>query len=266
MLLLQSARAIKNERDDFYGNYVTGYQTGSVATFVVNVRNHLSKNMNVSAVIVSFDWRVNYTSTEVNLTSVFAIKPGEAHMFTVSFTVPSTTVASNLVTHKYKIYVDDVNATTGAKKLLYNNWPLDLSNFVVFSSTQADAKETERELDKYDWGYTIPYYFYSGEARELYILAKGAKTQGYNAYVKGDFATAASRYHEALDKIEIAWANETTMYSGFEKSLKALVDNGQGVLNMVGYGYTLFGIGFIFMGIGVLVYLVRKSGTPKVST
>ena len=256
---------IKNERDDFYGDYVTGYKTGSTATLVVNVRNHLPKNMNVSAVIVSFDWGKNYTSAEVNSTNVFAIKPGEAHVFTVVFTVPDTTVASNLVMHNYKIYVDDVNATTGAKKLLYNNSPRSLSNFVVFSSTQADAKGTERELGNYDWSSTIPYYFLTGEAKELYILAKGAKTQGYNAYVKGDFVTAASRYQDALDKIEMAWANETAVYSGFETSLKALVDSGQGMLNMVGYGYTLFGIGFIFMGIGVLVYLVRKSGTPKVS-
>jgi hypothetical protein len=32
---------------------------------------------------------------------------------------------------------------------------------------------------------------------------------------------------------------------------------------MMGVGYALFGIGFLFMGIGVVVYLVRKSGQPK---
>lgn len=260
------APLVKNESDSFYGVSVTGYETGSTATLVVNVYNHFgSVDMNISTVGVKFDWGESYNSTEVNMTNVFPIKPSESHVFTVTFTVPDTTKASNLVTHTYEIYAEDVNATTGPKKLLYSNWPLSRSIFVVFSSTQASAKDLQRDLTKYPWGYTIPYFFYTSKAKELYILANGAKTQGDNAYERGDFSGAVSHYQNALTNIENAWSNETGTISGFETALKDLIDSGQNVLNMVGWGYALFGIGFIFMGIGVLVYLVRKSGTPKVS-
>lgn len=256
------APLVKNESDSFYGTTVTGYETGSTAALVVNVNNHLLVDMNISTVGVRFDWGESYNSTEVNMTNVFPIKSGESHVFMVTFTVPSTTKASNLVTHNYEIYVEDVNATTGPKKLLNNNSPWSGSNFVVFSGTQANAKELEQELDKYYW-WGAP--FLTAEAKELYMLADGAKTQGTDAYKRGDFSGAVSHYQDALDNIESAWSNETDTISGFETALKDLIDSGQSVLNMVGWGYALFGIGFLLMGIGVLVYLVRKSGTPKVS-
>lgn len=263
------APLVKGETDSFYGATVTGYKAGTTATLVVNVRNDRTwppivwpADMNISAVIVSFDWGVNYTSTEVNMTDVFPIKPGESHVFTIAFSVPSTTEASNLVTHAYEVYAEHVNATTGSKELRgYEQ--MSGSNFVVFSGTQADAVELKRELDKYSWGTTPP--FLTAKAKELYILANGARTQGTNSYKRGDFSGAVSYYQTALTNIENAWSNETAAISGFETALKELIDSGQGVLNMVGWGYVLFGIGFLLMGIGVLVYLVRKSGTPKVS-
>jgi hypothetical protein len=67
------------------------------------------------------------------------------------------------------------------------------------------------------------------------------------------------------NNIENAWSNETGTISGFETALKDLIASGHNVLSMVGWGYALFGIGFILVGIGVLVYLVRKFGTPKAS-
>ncbi len=265
MLLLSYnwiAPLVKNESDSFYGTTVTGYETGSTAILVVNVNNHLLVDMNISTVGVRFDWGESYNSTEVNMTNVFPIKHGESHVFTVAFTVPGTTKASNLVTHNYEIYVEDVNATTGPKKLLNSNSPWSGSNFVVFSSTQANAKELKQELDKYYW---LGAPFFTVKAKELYMLAGGAKTQGTDAYNRGDFNGAVGYYQDALDNIESAWSSETETISGFETALKDLIDSGQSVLNMVGWGYALFGIGFLLMGIGVLVYLARKSGIPKVS-
>lgn len=260
------APLVKNESDSFYGVSVTGYKTGSTATLVVNVHNHLwAADMNISTVGVRFDWGESYNSTEVSMTSPFPIESGESHVFTVTFTVPATTKATNLATHTYEVYAEDVNTTMGPKKLLNNNSPWYGSNFVVFSSTQTNAKDLQRELTKYAWGYTIPSFLYTSEAKELYILANGAKTQADNAYKRGDFSGAVSYYQSALNNIENAWSNETGTISGFETALKDLIDSGHNVLSMVGWGYALFGIGFILMGIGVLVYLVRKSGTPKAS-
>lgn len=258
------APLVKNENDSFYGATVTGYEAGSTATLVVNVYNHLwgTADMNVSTVGVRFDWGESYNSTEASMTDPFPIKDDESHVFTVTFTVPVTTKASNMVTHTYEIYAEDVNATTGPKKLLNNNSPWYGTNFVIFSGSQANAKELKRELNKYSW---YSGYFLTSEAKELYILANGAKSQGDDAYRRGDFSGASAYYQDALDNIENAWSNETGIISGFETALKNLIDSSHSVLNMVGLGYILFGTGFVLMGIGVLVYLVRKSGTPKAS-
>jgi len=232
------APLVKNENDSFYGATVTGYEAGSTAT------------------------RESYNSTEASMTDPFPIKDDESHVFTVTFTAPVTTKASNMVTHTYEIYAEDVNATTGPKKLLNNNSPWYGTNFVIFSGSQANAKELKRELNKYSW---YSGYFLTSKAKELYILANGAKSQGDDAYRRGDFSGASAYYQDALDNIENAWSNETGIISGFETALKNLIDSSHSVLNMVGLGYILFGTGFVLMGIGVLVYLVRKSGTPKAS-
>lgn len=249
---------IRDQTDSFLGYVSAGYQVGSSARLVVNVYNHLSKQMNISTVKVWFDWGINYTSTEANITNVYAMPTGTSHLFTVTFTVPDTTIASNLVKHSYKIYVEDVNATSGSKKQLNSNSPLTGSDFAVLSSAQATAIETNREIDKYS-GY---YLFMTAKARELALMASGARTLGGNAYQRGDFTSAAANYQEALTLYQDAWSNETESILGFEQALKDLMISGQSELNMVGWGYITFGIGWVFIGIGIIIYAVRKPKAP----
>lgn len=250
---------IKDQTDSFLGYVSAGYRAGSSARLVVNVNNHLTnRQMNISAVKVWFDWGINYTSTEANITNVYVIPTGTSHLFTVTFTVPDTTIASNLVKHSYKIYVEDVNATSGSKKQLNSNGPLDGSNFAVLSDAQATAIETNREIDKYS-GYGM---FITAKGRELSLIASGTRNLGYNAYQRGDFSGAAANYQEALKLYQYAWSNETDSVSGFEQAFKDLMISGQGTLNMVGLGYITFGIGWVFIGIGVIIYAVRKPKAP----
>jgi hypothetical protein len=249
---------IKDQSDDFLGYVSAGYETGSSARLIVNVNNHLSNQMNISAVKVWFDWGINYTSTEANITNIYAMPTGTSHLFTVTFTVPDTTTASNLVKHNYKIYVEDVNATTGSKKQLNSNFPLDGSDFAVLSDAQATAIETDREIDKY-YGYSM---FITAKARELSFIAEGTRYLAYNAYQRGDFSGAAANYQEALALYQYAWSNETESISGFEQALNDLIISAQSQLTMVGWGYITFGIGWIFIGIGVIIYAVRKPKAP----
>jgi hypothetical protein len=249
---------IRQQNDSFLGYVSAGYEVGSSARLVVNVYNHLSEQMNISAVKVWFDWGINYTSTEVDITNVYAMPTGTSHLFTLIFTVPDTTVASNLVKHSYRIYVEDVNATTGSKRKLDSNGPSTGSDFAVLSSAQVTAIETNREIDKYS-GY---YLFMTAKARELSLMASGARTLGGNAYQRGDFSDAAANYEQALEFYQYAWSNETDSISGFEQALKDLMTSGQGALNMVGLGYITFGIGWVFIGIGVIIYAIRKTKAP----
>jgi hypothetical protein len=256
------APLIKDHYDDFYGATVTGYQAGSTATLAVNVYNHFgSWQMNVSAVRIVFDWgRTNYTSDSsiFNATSPVEIPAGESRVLSVSFTLPDITVASNLVTHGYTIYVDDVNATHGLVDPA-SNWPSSGDHFVVYSSAQADAMTLTKGFDKYNWN-TV---FFTSQARQMLMDANGFRDQGDDAYESGDFTGATNYYKNATTAIENAYGNETKVVTAFENALLTLANNGGNMLNMIGIGYALFGIGFLFIGIGAMVWLVRKSGQPK---
>jgi len=244
---------LKNETDSFLGSVSAGYQTGSTANLKINVYNHLTAKMNISAVYVSFDWGINYSSTEANLTQtlIYRLSPGMSHVFTITFTVPATTVASNLMTHSYVIYVDDVNPV-GTK--LHSNSPSDGHNFAVLSDDQATCIETKREISKYS-GYGV---FMTAEAKQLSLMASGAKTLADNAYQKGNFGDAATNYQDSLSLYQDALGNETSVISGFETSLKHMIDFSSGAINMMGLGYVIFGLGWVFIGIGVIIYSIRK--------
>lgn len=244
---------LKNETDSFLGTVSAGYQTGSTANLKINVYNHLTAKMNISAIYVSFDWGMNYSSTEANITQtlIYRLSPGMSHVFTITFTLPATTVASNLMTHSYGIYVDDVNA---AATKLHSNSPSSGSNFAVLSSDQATCIEKKREISKYS-GYGV---FMTAEAKQLSFIASGAKTLADNAYQKGNFGDAATNYQDSLSLYQDALGNETSIVSGFETSLKHMIDFSSGAINMMGLGYVIFGLGWVFIGIGVIIYSIRK--------
>src|SRR3990170_8747879 len=77
--------------DDYYGKAVYGYEEGSTATLWVKVKNDytdslsIPRKINISEVIVGFDWNTNYTNT---LTTRVTLGIDEIRYFTVTFTVP----------------------------------------------------------------------------------------------------------------------------------------------------------------------------------
>lgn len=249
---------LKDETDSFLGYVSAGYKTGSTAILKVNVYNHLSDTMNITAVYVGFDWGINYSSTEVNLTEllIYRLPPGLSHVFTVTFTVPDTTVASNIVKHSYTIYIEDVNAV-GTN--LGSNTPQGGSNFAVLSDEQADAIELRREINKYSSGYMS----LTAKARELFRKAEATEDIADDDYKKGRFSDAVSNYQDALSLYQDAWNSETETFLGFEKAFKDILSNGAGAITMVGLGYIVFGLGWVFIGIGIIIYAVRK---PKAAS
>jgi hypothetical protein len=72
-------------------------------------------------------------------------------------------------------------------------------------------------------------------------------------------------YKDSLDYIEQAWSNETDKWSTFENSLVDLLKGGGNLLTFQGYAWLLFGIGFLIISIGALIYLSRKRPQPKTS-
>lgn len=252
--------------DNFYGTTIVAYKTGSEATLVVSVLNNLGGGAlyNVSDVKVGFDWGINYTSTECSRASPVQIQNLKSRVFTVVFTVPATTVASNMITHSYTIYVERVNSTTEPNRIIGTETATG-SSFVVYSANQADAQLLLKEWTTWNNAYTTPLFgLMPTEARKLWIQSSAEKSMGDTAYTNGDFTAAKTHYSNALNFTKEALTSEVDKSSSFEDSLLNLIDSAGSYLSMQGWGFIVigigFGIGFLLMGIGVVVYLVRKSG------
>jgi hypothetical protein len=253
----------RNSYDNFYGASVTGYEEDTTASLVVNVYNdYRGFQVNVSKVTVGFDWGVNYTSSDCNSTNPYTIQPYESHVFTVTFTVPSVLMASNFVTHSYVIYVEHVNSTTEPNEFV-SAWTRSDDDFAVFSSDQADACNFRDQVNAYPTTSINGFPILTAKARELIVQAGVAETLASNYYLQGDFTNAENYYGDALNDLQQAFSNDTDVMSSIENSLAGLLDSGGNLLMFQGYAWLLIAIGFLLMGIGVLVYLVRKRPGPK---
>jgi len=241
--------------DNFLGATVVAYEEGTTATLAVNVRNHYAEDANIT-VTVQMDW------TAGNVTSKTEIPKGVSHVFELGISIPSTVTVSNLVTHSYTITIEYNRTGT-----VTSEGPYSYTNFAVYSSDQADARLLREEVETWLDAYTAPTFYMPSEARKLWIEAQVEKSMGDDAYDNyGNFADAKTHYSNASDLIESALTSEVDKTSSFEDALLELVDSAGSYLSMQGWGFIVigvgFGIGFLLMGIGVVVYLVRKSGAP----
>jgi hypothetical protein len=253
---------IRNGYDEFYGAPVTAYEENSTASLVVNIynSNYPSSQINVSAVKVGFDWGQNYTSTECSTSNPVQIAYYQSHVFTVTFTVPSVSSASNFVTHGYTIYVEHVNSTAGPKEIV-GQWTDSESGFAIFSADQAAAYDLKTQLESYP----SSYFFFTAKARELLTTSTVEKNAAGRYYDRGSFNSAKTHYQNAITLIQQAYSNETQKFSGFEDAFAGLLKGGENLLNMEGYAWLLFGIGFVLISIGSLIFLSRKRPTPRTS-
>jgi len=256
------------EKDDYYDEKVYGYEENSQAMLLVEVKNHLTKLMNVSAIIVGFDWGVNYTTT---LASPVALKAGETHFFTANFTVPDTTVASNLYLHGYTVYVKHINATGGLAGTMTKAYTSDPDRlFAVYSEDQADAREISKIISRI----SRPTGGFNSTAANLsWTKADNETAIAETLYKQGDFEGAKTHYSRALDYENQAFVIEQALTGGIQDAQLALVEaqaksyeatanylNGlSSMWVLIGVAAVLFAIGYIIRGFATL----RKPLPPQ---
>lgn len=245
--------------DNFYTGSpsVVAYEEGTTATLAVNVKN-TGTTANVTAT-VQMDWETG------NWTSKAEIPEGVSYTLRVNIDIPSTATASNLVTHSYTISIE-YNRTG----IITPEGPYPYSNFAVYSSDQADARVLRQKVETWLDAYaaTPGMLYMPSEARKLWIDAQLEKAVADDAYDKyGNFADAKIHYGNASDFIEEALTSEVNKTLSFEDALLDLIDSAGSYLSLQGWGFIVigvgFGVGFLLMGIGVVVYLVRKSRAPS---
>jgi len=296
------------------GSYVT-YKDGSTAQLKLPVYNDVAGadyGLNVSKVIISFDWGGASSNKTLNLsTSPVKLAWHQTYTFTVSFLANATEAVSSVWQHTYTIYVEHVNATGGPVGTLSRAWDyfggLNKWKFIVYSTDQADALDLNTELESYISTYPWD-EFNSIEAQQLAQQAEIHEAMGDTDYTRGEYASAESHYQTGLSlysqaitaekdyqtTIQDAALNTTlttnaaTMISAnadmkYAEAAKTEADAALIEANAAltsanatkiqaeaaltnAYGFFFIGLGFAigwsFIGIGVIIYALKRPKPP----
>lgn len=277
--------------DAFYATDVTAYRELTVAKLAVTVDKDgapPTPQVNITAISVVFDWGGNYTI--VPTTGYTLNNTVTQAAFTVPFTVPSTSVASNLFLHTYTIYVK-YNTTMGA-----GTFPtVTRDAFAVYSTSQANAQALNQQVDAYPT--TFSPAFVSPEAGIFWEKAKNAADMADKYYQAGAFVDAESTYQAAVNLFEEAFAAEAAYsqdyrasQTSYNNALANAANKGadaamveadaravEANATMVeadaamrqadaalsnAYGWLFFGIGWTLIGLGAIIYGLRKPKPP----
>jgi hypothetical protein len=266
---------IKKGYDSHYGDDVVIYKDGASASLIVPVRNTAYwDGLNVSKVIISFDWGQNETldlSTDIK-----QVGWQETEIFTVTFTASASDAVSSEWAHEYTIYVEHVNATTGPTETL-EPWSRDWDwwypgyLFVVFPADQADACDCAEECNAYADAFPT-WSFNNINASHLAGQASIKASLGEMHYTHGDYSLAETRYQEAIDLYGDALAAEAEWETKVDQAeleialteadanmamANALLKEADAAVNQ-SYSWMLFGLGFVLIGVATIVYAFRK--------
>lgn len=288
--------------DTFYAASVVAYKAGANVTLAVNVVNDYYNYslsppyspVNISAVIVGFDWGRNYTSTEASESNPVQMQPWQSRVFTITLNLPTN--VTNLVTHRYTIYVEHIDRLTGTLKRIVGTWTWTGSDFAVYSAEQADAQDLYQQL--VNIGLVTPTYYYyytppimdfpylpivSSEARMLWTKARTDASVGSTYYARGDFANAKARYQTAYNMANQSLAIEATKSTSLEDAFRNLISSTSQAMNTTAESSETFSdalmkmaessatqaqaflilsvglsIGVIMVGLGALLYGLAK--------
>jgi len=245
--------------DEYYGVSVYAYEEGDKAVLSLKVTNDKAVSINVTSVYVSFDWGLNYSSTQVNATRPLTLKTHETRAFFIEFTVPDTTVASNLYTHAYTIVARySYPNATDPTKTIREYYYFFAEDFVVYSADQADAVNYMRIISTYMP--SLSTYWQSARAKILWNKASKEVNTAREYYRQGDFYSAKQHFGNALDYVDQGWLAEEEYQTAQQdlqiqrtqaeiKSLEAMANLFNGLSAM----WMLFGIGGLLFGIGYIV-------------
>jgi len=238
--------------DAYYGQSINAYLVGTEAKALVTVYNDLGEKAYVT-VRMQTDWEAaNRTSTEIDK----LIKPGQSHTFEVVVPIPTT--VSNLVVHSYTIYISYYKSPGGD---LIRTRSYYYSNLAVYSQDQADAQDYRTQVETWRNAYSPTFYLFtvSAKANELWIKGATEKALGDRNYEYGDFENAKTHYELALNYTLESLKYDTETGQSFEDNLLGIMESLRSLFGLQGWSWIIAAMGFFFMGIGVVVYLVRRS-------
>ena len=251
------------------------YEHDSTVSLLVPVENDVnSSGLNVSRVIISFDWGQNKT---LDLSANIAqIGEDETEVFKVTFTASATEVVTSEWAHDYTIYVEHVNATSGPTKIVGTGQrtraQLSAELFVVYPTDQADAWELKQMISRIQTNRPFSNLDFNSTVAKLTVYkAENETSTGDALYQRGDFVGAKAHYNAALILYNAAYSAEETLGPKlddlFTREIEARISNYEASASLassfsttsmlLGFAVVLFGIGYVIKQLGTL----RKTET-----
>ena len=276
-------------KDPFLGDVNVAYIAGSKWILNIWVHNDATNmthapppasNEKMDAMVyriaVWFDWNKFY-----NTTLDVTLKYDTDYLFTVNGTMEQTSIASNLFTHSYKVYVEYEityqagGGTVTAKK----TWgPYSDTGFAVLSQEQYDSDLANQNYWSIYWDID-DYVYYYVESLDPFIRASEEADKASLYYGRGEFPSALQHYNTSLSLLTQSWTKYTTIKAEDDSvtldkkqaELDAMKANTTATLvhaNAVAtatvinaLAFAFFGIGFIFFGIATIFYARRPKPT-----
>jgi hypothetical protein len=216
--------------DEFFGTSVIAYEAGSSATVIARVYNPWEKEISIDYGRLELGWTASPEEATQRPTTIGARKTA---LFTWRIDIPSTSNASNLLLHTYKIIIQyDVPDLVSDQK-----WEASGNNLAVYSEEQAACRDLIKQWNANNTSYS----FWGYEARRAMADALYDYNRAASAYNSADFSQAKEYYEAAVTKQQEAMKEDAKI---------ALTD--QSALTLDGTG-GVKGLGFLIGGIGILV-------------
>ena len=282
----------KNVQDPFLGTFSVAYIAGSKWNLNVWIYNDATNSTDafieekekmsarIYRIAVWFDWNRFY-----NTTLDVTMKYGEIRLFTINGTTEETSIASNLFTHNYKIYVEyRISYQKGGTITQEKTWATnEVSGFAVLSQQQYDSALADVNF----WSYYFDVDdFCLSYAESSVLMYQGNYEAGValNYYRRGEFSDALQHYNNASSLVDRALSSYKSKRATYEANtgtsmLDRSIDRylaeteylranatvattmarAAAIATMVNsFAFMFFGLGFIVFGVAAIFYAHRR--------
>lgn len=176
--------------DPYYGVSVVGYCEGSYGSLIVTVRNDAGEDVLLNNLTLVFEWGDRFTETGLPV----LIPKGVTRVFIIDFTVPYTTIVTNIRPYTYYVEANYTTLVTNVTRV----WIFTPTNyFVVLSKEQKEYLDLKNEFSNYLGQYPT-YWFTSIKAIELVRKALVERDYAEYYYRTGNFTYATIKYISAI--------------------------------------------------------------------
>jgi hypothetical protein len=262
-------------QDVHYDRYIVGYLTGTNWNFTFSWTNYYGYQINVTALRMYFSWGKNYTTA---YSAPLPVAAGVTKIFSFVNVTPTLPEAPEQIgPFWYEVYIHHANNTVAPYNDMVITPDIYGSNFAVLSENHLACLNLWAKYYMFYMGdslMTLPQgsmFPFGANITEVQVLLTRAMfelEQDMQIFEAGVFGAAKTHLQTGdtyFNNALTAWDDRGTAIEDADlasKEAQTAYYTALGDANkMNAYGWILFGLGWMFIGLGIIIYAFRK---PKV--